>query len=116
MKLFKQRAVKLNKFSMIVGGTMNTYSQMSVPLSMVNFLMLAGVFYATVIEKTPWLAWIDLWLFVILFISGIFTAGLVIWTIILPHTIAYTNYMNYKHDSPMAQDLKKIKEKLEVEG
>lgn len=112
-KLFRQRRVKRSRLSMVIGGFQQTYAQLSVYISMVNFIMLLAVFYNTVVVETPWLSWMGspAIFITILFVGGL-VAGTLIWHIVIPHVAAYGNYIAYTHGSFLREDHEELNKRI----
>ena len=112
-KLISQQPAKFTQLTAFIGASHDVYARVAFYISAVNTVMIFGVFYATVIIPTPGLNWISLPLFVLMILIGVLVAAIIVWKIIIPHSIAYSNYQGYKHDSPIRKDLAEIKRLLE---
>ena len=84
-----------------------------------SFWMLLAVMYETVAKKhinniswLPNLSFVD---FVVIFVVGFLIAMVIEWKIMIPSGYAYQNEQEYKHRSPIREDLDKIKKKLGIE-
>ena len=115
-KLLSQQPAKFTKLTAFIGASHDIYARVAFYISVVNTIMIFGVFYATVILPTPALDWISLPLFVLIVFIGVLAAAIIVWKIIIPHSIAYSNYQGYRHDSPIRKDLEEIKQLLGQRG
>lgn len=109
----RQRKVEFNRFSKIVGGTFQTYSNMAVPLSMYNTAMLSGLFFVSVMKQTPWLAWIDIRVFIAVVVIGWLVTAAIFWVFILPHIVAYGNWIAYQHGNIIREDIELLSKKVD---
>ncbi len=112
--MLNQPVGKPTKGTLIFGGMQDIYGRVVGYVSVLNTLMLAGVFYNTVVAETPWLRWMSLPLFIIIGLITVFTLAVLVWKLIIPRMIAYSNYQGYKHSNPLRDDVKKLDEKLNL--
>jgi hypothetical protein len=112
--MLNQPIGKPTKGTIIFGGMQDIYGRVVGYVSVINTLMLAGVFYNTVIIKTPWLNWMSVPLFIAIGIVTVFTLSVLVWKLIIPRMIAYGNYQGYKHSNPLRDDVKKLDDKLNL--
>ncbi len=112
--MLNQPVGKPTKGTIIFGATQDIYGRVAGYVSVINTLMLAGVFYNTVVSKTPWLMWMSVPLFILIGVVTVFTLSVLVWKLIIPRMIAYSNYQGYKHSNPLKEDVQKLDEKLNL--
>ena len=115
-KLLSQKPAKFTTLTAIIGASHDIYGRVAFYISAVNAVMIFGVFYATVIIPTPALNWITLPLFILVVLLAVLVTSIIVWKIIIPQMVAYTNYQGYKHDNLIRKDIAEIKQLLKERG
>jgi len=88
-----------------------TFTRVSMYFSYVNFLLLIMTFYSITGYK-----YASLWLFALVGIVGIITMGLIDYFVMLPSEQAFMNQQFARHQNPIYEDVKYIRNALETKN
>lgn len=82
-------------------------------IGVIMYVVNACTFY--MVAKEKYFPWLSLPLFIGIIIIGLVILLVVFFKFVLPSYYAFINRQTYDHKNPVADDLKKIKQKLGIE-
>lgn len=106
-RLWEARDIKL-----WIGAVYDIYGRAAMFVSITNFIMLALVFYVSVIEPEERLDWLTIPVFIFVVIALGLLFILFAWKILIPSLQAYINWREYIHGNLIRRDLEEIKRLL----
>jgi len=90
-----------------LGRVKVTFTRISAYFSYINFLLLIATFYGVTGYK-----YAPLWLFLVISIIGVVLIGTIDYFIIFPSEVSFLNQQYTRHQNPIYEEIKEIKEKL----
>jgi hypothetical protein len=88
-----------------IGAVKNLLASIMFYVGMLNFVMIAAMFYRTF--------WLELWIFIAIIAVIIIIAMIIEYKFVIPSTYSFGNTQGYIHNSPLVADLQKALKKLE---
>ena len=104
MKLPEQK-----KVSSFWGGIKSVVGSVTFYVGILNFLLLLVTAYNTTLK---YYISLPFWVYLVLMISALFIIGVIEYLWIIPSAVVFSNQQAWKHDNPVREDLKVIKDKI----
>lgn len=83
-------------------------------LSIINFLSIQTVLYATVVQYVlPWLPWFNFGLFILIMVAITFALMVFVYKFVIPSLWAWRGTQLYGHQSPVMDEIKALHEEIE---
>lgn len=107
-KIAQQKPAKITRGVIAFGGAHDLYGRLLGYYNWVAWVMNFAVFYAVVIDKTPWLAWVSFQWFLVACVPTGLLSALVLWKYIVPRVAAYNNYIANQNANIVVQKLDEV--------